>query len=148
MIKEATSTHAETDLPQLIADQMSAICAKDLDRLMGLYAADAVIFDVKPPFQIQGVDALRRMWEACLPCFPDSLRIETRDFTITVSGDLAFAHWLFRFTGEDRDHPACQTWIRTTAAYRRHEGRWRILHEHLSVPFDPETGRAAFTLEP
>jgi len=41
-----------------------------------------------------------------------------------------------------------QTWLRTTACYQRKQGCWQIVHEHCSVPFDPETSRAAFTLEP
>lgn len=45
---ESAQAHDEAQLRQLIADQMSAICAKDLDRLMNYYAADVVVFDVKP----------------------------------------------------------------------------------------------------
>jgi ketosteroid isomerase-like protein len=41
-----------------------------------------------------------------------------------------------------------QTWIRDTAIYRRNEGKWQIDHEHYSVPFDPETSRAVFAVEP
>ncbi|BBA35129.1 uncharacterized protein sS8_3186 [Methylocaldum marinum] len=65
-----------------------------------------------------------------------------------MSGDLAFAHWLFRFTGEDKDHPAMQTWMRLTTCCQRQQGQWRILHEHCSLPFDPTTSQAVFTLEP
>ena len=63
------SAHArdEVQLRHLIADQMRAICAKDLDELMHPYAAEVVVFDVKPPFQTTGADAWRRRWEACLP---------------------------------------------------------------------------------
>jgi ketosteroid isomerase-like protein len=138
----------EAQIRQLIADQMSALGAKDLDRLMSHYAADVVIFDVKPPFQTKGAAALRRLWEACLPYFPDSFQTELRDLTLTVGGDLALAHWLWRFTGMEQDHPAMQTWIRSTAGYRRVRGGWQIVHEHVSVPFHPETGLAAFTLSP
>ena len=144
------STHARdaAQLRQLIDDQMSAICARDLDRIMNPYAADVVVFDVKPPFQTKGADAWQRTWEACLPYFPASFQIEMRDLSLTVSGDLALAHWLFRLTGMEKDHPAMQTWMRSTAGYRRIRGRWQIVHEHASVPFDPQTAQAAFTLEP
>lgn len=137
----------ELQLRQLIADQMSAICAKDLDRLMENYAADVVVFDVKPPFQTYGAETFRRMWEECLPCVPDSFRTETRDLSLAVGGDLALAHWLLRFTGMDEGHPAMQTWMRITAGYRKTRGRWEIIHEHASVPFDPQTAQAAFSPE-
>ncbi len=138
----------EAELRQLITEQMNAIGAKDMDRLMKLYAAEVVVFDVKPPFQTTGADAWRQTWEACLPYLPGSFQTEMRDLHLAVSGDLALAHWLFRFTGMEKDHPAMQTWMRATAGYRRIGGRWRIVHEHCSVPFHPETSRAAFTLEP
>jgi ketosteroid isomerase-like protein len=119
------SAHArdEAQLRHLIADQMSAIGAKDLDRLMTHYAAGAVVFDVKPPFQTNGADAWRRTWEACLPYLPASFQIEMRDLSLTASGDVALTHWLFRFPGMGKDHPAMQTWMRITAGYRRIRGR-------------------------
>jgi ketosteroid isomerase-like protein len=138
----------QPQIRQLISDRDKAVCAKDVDAIMAYSAPDVIYFDVKPPFQTVGAKALRRIWEMCLPYFPDSFGIETRDLSITVSGDLAVAHWLFRFTGMAEGHPAMQTWLRNTAAYKRHQRKWLIVHEHCSVPFDPETSRAVFTLEP
>jgi ketosteroid isomerase-like protein len=102
---ETTKTQDEAQIRQIIADTASAICAKDLDRIMAHYAQDVIIFDAIPPFQTKGADEFRRTWEACLPCFPDSFGIEMRDLSLTVSGDLAIAHWLFHFTGMATDHP-------------------------------------------
>jgi uncharacterized protein YndB with AHSA1/START domain/ketosteroid isomerase-like protein len=137
----------EAKLHQLIADQLIAICAKDVDRLMSFYIPDVVAFDVKPPYRITGADAWRQTWASCLPYFPESYRIETRDLALSVGGDTAFAHWLFRFVTPDPSHPAAQTWMRITAGYCKVAGQWRVAHEHCSVPFDPHTGKAVFTLE-
>jgi ketosteroid isomerase-like protein len=120
---ESPQTRDEARLRQLIADQTSSIGAKDLDRLLNHYAADVVVFDVKPPFQTTGAKAWRRTWEACLPCFPDAFQMEMRDLSLTVSGDVALAHWLWRFTGRDKDYAAMQTWMRRIAGYRRIRGR-------------------------
>ncbi len=144
---ESPQTRDERQLRQLIADQSAAVCAKDAERIMRHYAAGVVVFDVKPPFQTVGANAWRGTWESCLPHFPDSFGIETRDFRLTISGELAVAHWLFRFTGLAEDHPATQTWLRNTTAFRRSEGRWQIIHEHVSVPFDPHTGKAVFSID-
>lgn len=148
MTTDTAKTHDEAQIRQLIADQASAICAKDIDRIMAHYATDVTFFDCKSPFQTRGAEAFRRIWEECLPYFPDSFGIERRDLSVTVSGDLALAHWLFRFTGEEKDHPALQTWIRLTGGYQRKQGRWQIVHEHCSLPSDPQTSQAVFTLEP
>ncbi|MFY9610616.1 MAG: nuclear transport factor 2 family protein [Blastocatellia bacterium] len=143
MTTEPSKANDEAQLRQLIADQIIAISAKDLDRIMKPYAANVVVFDVKPPLQIKGSDAFRWMWEVCLRYLPASFQTEMRELSLTISGDLALAHWLCRFTGVEKDHPASQTWMRTTAGYRRIEGRWQIVHEHVSVPFHPQTRQAA-----
>jgi ketosteroid isomerase-like protein len=148
MTTKSTLTSNEAQVRQLIADQQRAICTKNVDQIMFHYAPEVVIFDVKPPFQIQGKAAFRQVWEDCLPYFPNSFEMETRDLNLTVSEDLAVAHWLFRFTGMEPDHPAMQTWMRITAVCQKHQGEWQILHEHLSVPFHPETFQVAFTLNP
>jgi uncharacterized protein YndB with AHSA1/START domain/ketosteroid isomerase-like protein len=137
----------EAKVRELIGNQIRAICAKDVDALMKHYTADFVAFDVKPPCRIEGSAAWRQVWETCLPYFPDVFQIETRDLRLTVGGDAAFAHWLFRITGREKDHPAMQTWMRLTACCRKIAGEWRVAHEHVSVPFDPHTGKAAFSLD-
>jgi ketosteroid isomerase-like protein len=117
--------------------------AKDIDGIMAYYAADLTVFNVKPLFRIQDRNDWRRVWEKSLSHFPASFGTETRELTIIVGGDLAMAHYLLRFTGLPGD-PA---WIRVTVLYRQVEGRWLIVHEHNSVPFDPETLRPVFRPE-
>ncbi len=136
----------EAKVRKLIADQQDAISSRDLDRLMGPYAAEFVAFDAIPPFQTIGPEAWRQTWAGCLPHFPEVFEIEARDLRVSVSGDAAFAHWLFRFTGPQKDHPALQSWMRLTGCYRKIAGVWKIVHEHCSVPFDPYTSKALLTL--
>jgi uncharacterized protein (TIGR02246 family) len=146
MTTHKPATDEETQIRQLIDEQINAICAKDMDRLMKLYAEDFTAFDAKPPFQINGPDAWRKTWAACLPYFPASFGIETRDLRISAGSDMAIAHWLCHITSAE-DHPATQMWMRSTIAYRRTQDKWQIIHEHWSVPLDPETSQAVFTPE-
>ncbi|CAF3038035.1 unnamed protein product [Rotaria sp. Silwood2] len=138
----------ESQIRQLIADWTSAFCLKDIDRLMANYADDVIIFDIKPPFQRKGANEWRRAWEECLPYFPESFQTETRDMIIHVSDDVAFAHWLWRFTGIPQEHRAIKTWMRATVGYKKQNGRWLIVHEHASLPFNPETSQVVFTSDP
>jgi uncharacterized protein (TIGR02246 family) len=137
----------EAEIRQLVAAQQRAICTKDVEQIMSRYADEIVIFDVKPPFQTQGKEAVRQLWEDCLPFFPDSSEMETRDLTITANDEIATAHWLFRLRSE-QDHPAMQMWMRATAVCQQRQGTWKILHEHISVPFNPSNAQAVFTLNP
>ena len=142
-----TISTQEAEIRQLVTAQQRAICTKDVEQIMSRYADEIVIFDVKPPFQTQGKEAIRQLWEDCLPCFPNSFEMETRDLTITSNDGIATAHWLFRFKGE-QDHPAMQMWMRATAVCQKQQGTWQILHEHISVPFNPSNAQAVFTLNP
>jgi uncharacterized glyoxalase superfamily protein PhnB len=63
---------------------------------------------------------------------------------VEVDGDVAFVHGMHHFVPEPADHPAGSTWMRVTACYRRMNGEWRVAHEHVSIPFDPMTGKAVY----
>jgi ketosteroid isomerase-like protein len=84
-------------------------------------------------------DAWRRVWETSLAHFPASFGAETRNMVVTVSGSLAVAHYLMRFTRLGN-----QSWLRQTVAFRKEQGSWKIFHEHSSMPFDPETSKVVF----
>jgi uncharacterized protein (TIGR02246 family) len=137
----------QDEIQRIIAGQLHAVCSKNIDGIMANYADDAVIFDVKPPFRTKGKQAWREMWNTVLPFLPDCLDAQTRDLKIMIDGELAVAHWMFRFRAQDNGEARPQTWMRVTSAYRKHETHWRIAHEHSSVPFDPVTGKAMFSLE-
>ncbi|HZG40511.1 MAG TPA: nuclear transport factor 2 family protein [Nodosilinea sp.] len=137
MLSTNTVTRDEAQVRQLITDQVNGICAKNLDQIMAHYGSDAVLFDVKPPLQLKGDAAIRQMWESSLPYMPDSSGTEMQELSVTISDNLALAHWVFRFTGVAADHPAAQMWLRITAGYQKRQGEWQIVHEHCSTPFNP-----------
>ena len=134
---------AEQEVRDLIAQLHRAICRKDVAGIMANYANDAVIFNVKPPFQIAGRSDWEQVWRTSLAHFPASFAMETKDLEVQLSGDLAVVHYLYRFSGL----PGKQSWIRITGVYQRTGSHWRIVHEHHSVPFDPETSMAVFEFE-
>lgn len=136
-LEAAAQTRVDAEIRHLIDDHISAICAKDLDQIMAHYAPDIVIFDMKPPLAIRGIDNCRSMWAASLPYMPTISGMETQAVSITISGNLALAHWVARFTGLEPEHPAAQMWLRITAGCQRWGEQWQIVHEHVSVPFAP-----------
>jgi uncharacterized protein (TIGR02246 family) len=140
-------TDEKVQVRKVLDDLMAAIASKDIKRMMTLYASDVVAFDVKPPFQTLGAVAWKHTWEACFPYFPDSFRMEMRDVKIFANADLAFAHYIFRIADAPKEHDAGQTWIRGTTCLKKQQGKWKIVHEHGSVPFHPHTMQAVFTLE-
>ncbi len=125
----------------------SALSTKDIKQMMAHYADEVIVFDVKPPFQTKGAVAWKHVWEASLPFFPENFRVEIRDLVIHADGNTGFAFYLFRLIGAEMDHPAMQTWMRATTGYKLQNGKWKIVHDHASLPFSPHTNQAVFSLE-
>lgn len=134
--------NADAEIREIINEWRSAICARDLDRLMKLYAPEVVFFDVVPPFQHKGAAAYRGAWESCLPHLPPILGSEIHDLDVKVRGELAVAHCFQRLTKGNTSESATCGWVRVTIVLESHEGSWRVVHEHVSVPFDPMTSKA------
>jgi ketosteroid isomerase-like protein len=140
----ADTENDEAAIRALIAGWSRALEAKDVDGLTADYLPGAVLYDVKPPHKVVGPAAIRALWAACLPYFPAAFRSEHRDLSVAVGGDVAFCHGLHHIRPlDDPDHPAGRSWMRVTACYRKVGGRWKVAHEHVSMPFDCATGQVA-----
>ena len=120
-----------------------ALEARDIDTMLSRCHPDITVFDMKPPGTIRGVAAVRAMWEACLPYFPKEFKSERKDLNLHVSGDVAFMHCLHHIATAD-PHPASQTWLRVTVCYRKLDGEWKAIHEHVSLPTNPVTGQSEY----
>jgi uncharacterized protein (TIGR02246 family) len=144
---EVVKSNDEDQIRQLIEDWREALRARDLDRLTKHYAPDVLFFDAVPPYQHRGAAAYRRTWEQMFPYLPPRTNSEMRDVHISVSGDLAVMHCLNRLINEDTKESAAAGWVRATVCYQKQQGAWRVIHEHVSVPFDPMTSQAAFIRE-
>lgn len=131
-------------IKKMIENWSRAIEARDVPRIVEAYTDDTVLFDAIPPFRTVGRDAIAALWSQCLPYFPDKFKSEHKDLAVEVDGDVAFVHALHHFVPEEVGHPCGSTWMRVTACYKRIDGAWTVAHEHVSVPFNPMSGRAVF----
>jgi uncharacterized protein (TIGR02246 family) len=138
----------EAQICGLIDDWAKALRAKDLNRLMASYAPDVLTFDVVNPLQRIGVDAARKRAEEWISSWQGPINCEIRDLSIATTDDAAFSHNLSRFSGTKKGGGEIDMWIRATLCYRKIDGRWNVTHEHVSVPFDPESGQASLDLKP
>jgi ketosteroid isomerase-like protein len=77
-----------------------------------------------------------------------SKALETPDMKIEVSGDTAFAYGLERIAGKTTSGAPVDMWLRYTEGLKNIDGKWRVVHEHISVPADMATGKAAMDLKP
>jgi uncharacterized protein (TIGR02246 family) len=138
----------EADIRRQIDKAVEAIRAMDLEGLKSIYAPNIVSFDVNPPLQHVGAEAKWKNWEEAFAVFQRPLGYEIRDLTITLDGDVAFAHSLNRLSGTLKNGNRSDFWVRATFCFRKIDGNWLIAHDHVSVPLNPESGRALLDLEP
>lgn len=143
-----TTTSDEAQIRQLIDNWTKALHAKDINGLMSHHAADILLFDAVPPLQYRGAEAYRMNWERCFPYFEGPIGCQIRDLSITTGDDVAFSHSLNQISGTTTNGEQIATWLRATVCYRKMDGKWMVMHEHVSVPFDPESGRASVDLTP
>ena len=142
-IEARTKTSSdEQQIHDLIEKWRAALQRKDVEAMMEDYAPDAVLFDACPPYKTEGVDGIRGVWENCLPYFPEKFKSEHRDLQVHVGDDVAFVYGIHHFVPEPADHPCGQTWMRVTLGFRRIDDKWKVAHEHASIPFNPMTNQA------
>jgi ketosteroid isomerase-like protein len=138
----------EAAIRQHIDKLVEAIRAMDLEGMKSIYALDIVSFDAGPPLQHVGAEAKWKNWEEAFTVFQPPLGYDVRDLTLTLDGDLAFAHSFNRLSGTLKNGSRMGFWVRVTVCFRKIDGNWLIVHDHVSVPIDVATGRGALDLEP
>jgi ketosteroid isomerase-like protein len=145
------ATQYQTDeaaIRQRIEKLAAAIRAMDLERVMLIYAANIVSFDIAPPLQHVGAEAQRKNWANAFAMYQHLLGYEIRDLTITIGGDVAFGHSLNRINGTLKSGKKSGFWLRWTTGFWKIDGEWLFTHHQASVPLDLEGGKALLNLEP
>ena len=147
MALQMTRTDEKAAIRGLLDDWVQAARANDIDGIMAVYAPDVVAFDAIAQLQFKGAEAYQKHWEACIAMCPAPI-FEIHDLSIAAAGDVAFGHYLLRCGAAGEDGEEKTGWMRVTVCYRKRSGRWMVVHEHFSAPFDIESGKALLNLEP
>jgi ketosteroid isomerase-like protein len=147
---QSAASADEGSIRQLYESWAKAFRAKDVTAIMSFYASgDAVIaYDVIPPLQYKGFDTYKKDYTDFLAPFKGPVGIEFRDMHIYAGGDVGLVHCLERISGTMQNGQKVDFWLRATSGLRKINGKWLIVHDHISVPADFNTGKAAMDLKP
>ena len=126
----------------------AAVQSHDIHTIMSFYAPDVVAFDAFPPRQYSGAAAYRKDYEGFFAAFPGPVTSKASDVHVNVSGNIAYAYGVDTWTVTGKDGQAMPMVFRFTDVLRRAGGKWLIVHEHLSFPVDPDSGKADFSSKP
>ncbi|SHI10634.1 Uncharacterized conserved protein PhnB, glyoxalase superfamily [Pollutimonas bauzanensis] len=144
----STSTVAQGEIRARVESWIEAVKGGDVKAIMSHYASDVVAFDAVSQLQFKGVQDYGKHWEACMAMCPGPMIFEPRELDIAAQGDLAFGHCLLRCGMKDDKGQEKASWMRMSSCYRQIDGKWTIVHEHFSAPFDMQSGKALFDLTP
>jgi ketosteroid isomerase-like protein len=142
---------AKAEIKAQIDAWLVAFKAKDAAKVMSFYGpGDPVLaFDVVPPRQYATADAYRKDYEELFKGFDGAPNVEISDLSITTNGsDMAYGHSIDHLTGKTPDGKTLDFTVRVTDVYRKINGKWLIVHEHVSVPADLMTGQADLQSKP
>ena len=140
----------EAGIRALIEERAEAMRAKDAARAMATLAPDIVAFELAPPLALGPEQALDEAGLAAwLAGWEGPVGIEFRDLHVEAGPGIGWSRSLNRLHGRLRGGREIDMWMRSTLAFRKVGGAWKIVHGHSSVPFLMDGSfRAATDLEP
>ena len=140
----ATATQDEAQIRECLNKWTQALHAKDLEALWALYAPDTVAFDLMPPSQVDATRYRKNLerWFAAMP----AIDYEIHDLRVVSGDDVAFSHNLSHIKATLANGGKADYWVRVTVGFQKRNGRWMVIHDHVSKPFDMQTGQAVSDL--
>jgi len=107
-----------------------------------------VVFDVVPPRQYVGAAADRKDWQTFLGSLDGPITVELTDLEVGADRNLAYSHSIQHVTGSDKHGKKFDLTLRVTDVYQKIQGRWFIVHEHVSVPVNLDTDKPDLASKP
>lgn len=139
-----TTTHPLVH--QVLVDYQAAVLAKDVEAFTALFADDVQVFDLWGPWSQDGIVGWRAMatgWFASLG--DERVVIQAGDVRTRVAGDMATLTALLSFRAIDSQGQELRSLDNRLSWVLLHQaGRWKVVHEHTSLPVDGATGKGIF----
>jgi uncharacterized protein (TIGR02246 family) len=125
---------SEIEIRDLIERWAKAVRDQDLGGIRKDHDPDILMFDVPPPFQARGIEQYMATWDLFFSSVAKPVQFNFTNIEVTAGADVGFAtatgHCVPINSNGQREPLA----FRLTMGLRKVDGRWRIVHEHHSVP--------------
>jgi uncharacterized protein (TIGR02246 family) len=132
---QETSSQDEIDIRALIERWAKAVREENKAGIRVDHDSEMLMFDVPPPLLSRGLDAYMATWEKFFSSWSEKpVAFGFHDVKITAGSDVAFATAIGRCAGVDRKGKHEELEFRLTMGLRKMDGRWRVVHEHHSLP--------------
>jgi ketosteroid isomerase-like protein len=95
---------------------------------------DILMFDVPRPFLSRGLDAYMATWETFFSYAQKPVAFAFHEVQVTCGQDVSFATALGKCVNTDKHGKREPLDFRLTMGLRKIDGKWRVMHEHHSLP--------------
>jgi len=129
------SSQDEMDIQALIERWARAVREENRAGIRADHDSDMLMFDVPPPLLSRGLDAYMATWEKFFLSWAEKpVALDFHDVKITAGKDVAFATAIGQCAGVSSNGKREELEFRLTMCLRKIDGRWRVVHEHHSLP--------------
>jgi uncharacterized protein (TIGR02246 family) len=124
----------EAAIRSLIVRWAQAVREEDRTGIRRDHDPQILMFDVPPPFLSRGLDAYMETWETFFSHAEKPIAFDFQDIEVTCGGEVAFATATGKCVTVDSSGKREPLDFRLTMGLRKFDGRWRVMHEHHSIP--------------
>lgn len=142
------SDEGEAEVRREFEDWFRKAAAKDLNGVMAKIADNVVSYEHDAPLAYYGAAAVREVCRKGFDAMPGEFSWDIPDLRIIVRGDIAVTWGLNRMQAQLPGQDRFVSWSRGTRIFQKIDGRWMLIHQHVSYPYDPATGEAKIDLKP
>jgi uncharacterized protein (TIGR02246 family) len=134
MTNGKSTSQDEAEIHSLIQRWARAVREEDRAAIRADHDPDIVMFDVPPPLVSRGIDAYMATWKTFFTWAEKPVAFDFHDVKVTCGADVAFATAIGKCVGIDPGGKREPLEFRLTMGLRKIDGRWRVMHEHHSLP--------------
>ena len=131
---QPAASNDEVEIRELIERWAKAVREENREAIRADHDSGILMFDVPPPFLSRGLDEYMATWETFFSSQEKPVTFAFHDVNITAGTDVAFATAVGRCINIDNNGEREPLEFRLTMGLRKIDGKWRIMHEHHSLP--------------
>jgi uncharacterized protein (TIGR02246 family) len=124
----------EKEIRELVERWSKAVRDHDIEGICVDHDPDILMFDVPPPLLAQGIDAYKATWNTFFASSEKPVKFDLHDMRIAAGADVAFVTAIGKCVNIDPGGKREPLEFRLTMGLRKVAQRWRVMHEHHSLP--------------
>ncbi len=148
LLSLSLTAHASAKDEKAIKDvENKMIATTNTDDLMKYYDENDVdVYDLAGPLQYEGNAAVRRDFDNVFANFAGA-KGNFVELVVVTDGKLGMASSIQHFAWTDKAGKPQGVTVRVTDVFHKVDGKWKVIHTHISAPMDAKTGMTQTNLK-